>query len=160
MGLDIRAYSQCKFVAPQEGGDYEAHEDEHVLIDGVSFTDRLDGLPQGWYAVEGVAYGFDAGSYSGYNVWREQLCRAALDVGPEEVWSDPDRFSGKPFVELIDFSDCEGSIGPKTSAKLLADFVTHPDLPGTVVDGYFEDKYRAWQYAFTLAWQDGFVVFA
>ena len=28
-----------------------------------------------------------------------------------------------PFVELLNFSDCEGFIGPKTSAKLHADFL-------------------------------------
>lgn len=159
MGPDIQAFSQCRFVGPAVDDDYDEHED-HVLIYVLApFLDRLDGSPQGWYAVDGQRTYFRAGSYSGYNEWREQLCRAALGVFPRAIWDDPEGFAGKPFVELINFADNEGSIGPKTSAKLLTDFEQYPDLPSLVGDDYFERKYSAWRDAFALASDDGFVVF-
>jgi hypothetical protein len=133
MALDITAFSRARFVAPKADNDYEEHEEEHVYVYAVDWPERLDGREPGWYAVDGDAMHFRAGSYSGYNHWREQLCAAALGVHPKEVWEDPASFDGRPFVELINFADNEGAIGPKTSAKLLADFQRNPDLPGKVV---------------------------
>ena len=165
MGLDVQSYSRCRFVAPQVGDDYEEHdEEEHVLVYVLdAFLDRLDGQPQGWYAAEGESVDFHAGSYGGYNQWREQLSEAALGVHPKVVWDDPERFAGRPFVELINFADNEGAIGPITSAKLWTDFEEHQDLPERVEDdpfGYFAQKYDSWRDAFALAADDGFVVFS
>ena len=164
MGLDIRAYSRCRFVAQRVDGDYDEHEDKHVLVYVLdAFLERLDGKPQGWYAVDGESAHFHAGAYGGYNRWREQLCEAALGVHPKIVWDDPERFAGRPFVELINFADNEGAIGPKTSAKLLADFSQHPDLPGQVDNepfDWFERKYWEWHKGFALAADAGFVVFS
>ena len=59
-----------------------------------------------------------------YNAWRRHLSLLSLAVEPETVWEHPRRFRGKPFAELIDFPDASGTIiGPKTSAKLYADFL-------------------------------------
>jgi hypothetical protein len=109
-------------------------------------------------------HGFRAGSYGGYNTWRERLCRFALDVEPNDVWTDPKAFAGQAFVELINFSDAERSIGPVTSAKLAADFAAHYKrvaaraitLGDEEVD--FIDRYEHWRRAFELASADGFVV--
>lgn len=163
MGLDIQAFSRARFVAPKAEDDYEEHEEEHVYIYSLDWPDRLDGREPGWYAVDGEWMHFQAGSYSGYNRWREQLSEAALGVLPQAVWKDPDAFAGQPFVELINFADNEGAIGPKTSAKLLADFQRNPDLPSKVQDepfDWFDRKYREWSEAFALAADDGFVRFA
>jgi hypothetical protein len=163
MGLDIQAYSRCRFVAPQVDDDWEEHEDQHVLVYAVDWPERLDGMPPGWYAVDGESMHFWAGSYSGYNRWREQLSEAALGVFPQAVWKDPDAFAGQAFVELINFADNEGAIGPKSSAKLLDDFDQRPDLPDLVAEDrphrWFQQKYREWRDAFALAADGGFVVF-
>jgi hypothetical protein len=112
--------------------------------------------------------GFRAGSYSGYNWWREQLCQLALDVPPDDVWGDPEHYAGKPFVELINFSDCEGCIGPITAAKLAVDFREYGPRVRTgaakqITDdeerSYFLDTYNDWQQAFEIASRDGFVIF-
>ena len=111
---------------------------------------------------------FRAGSYSGYNWWREQLCRFALEVDPGRVWEDPDAFSGKPFVELINFSDAEGAIGPRTAAKLARDFQHHAARRGEWAERhlanpdertYFVGSYADWQHGFELAAQDGVLIF-
>lgn len=165
MGLDITAYSKCRFVAPRVDDDYEQYEEKHVLIVVAfeGFRARLDGRPEGWWLPEGDSLRFQAGSYGGYNEWREQLCRVALGATPSEVWSNYEDFAGRPFAELINFADNEGAIGPVTSAKLLADFENDPDLPTRLEDadpfGWFFDKYNSWRDAFRLAADDGFVVF-
>lgn len=111
---------------------------------------------------------FRAGSYSGYNWWREQLCELALECEPSEVWEDPEVYEGQPFVELINFSDAEGAIGPKTSAKLAADFRAHEPRVAAwaeehIVEGdnraYFIELFGEWKRAFELAAEDGFLLF-
>ena len=111
---------------------------------------------------------FRAGSYSGYNWWREQLCRFALEVEPGEVWEDPDAFAGKAFVELINFSDAEGAIGPRTAAKLARDFQNHAARRGEwaarhIANAdereYFVESYADWQHGFELAAQGGVLIF-
>jgi hypothetical protein len=121
MGLDILAVSKAEPVSCT--GD-EACEETHFTVG--SFRKRRDGLNPGCYVKGkgGREFGFRAGSYRGYSSWRTELCLLALGVMPEEVWGNPRRFRGKPFVELIDFPDGAGPvIGPKTSAKLHGDFV-------------------------------------
>ena len=121
MGLDIVAISKAKLVACQ-GGDKCPFSHYEVGFD----RKRKDGLTTGCYIKgEGGRSCFvgDA-SYSAYNAWRRHLSLLSLAVEPEAVWEHPRRFRGKPFAELIDFPDAGGTIiGPKTSAKLYADFV-------------------------------------
>lgn len=164
MGLDVSAYSYLEFVRPLGGGDDE--DEDLVRIYGVrGLPDRLDGQPQGYYRrlPESDDFYFSAGSYSGYNWWRAELSRFALKVEPGSVWGTGEqRFRGEPFVELINFSDCEGAIGPETSRKLAADFeawheraVAHSEkLGGQFWLPYFEN----WRKAFALAAGSGFVV--
>ena len=121
MGLDIAAISKAKLVACR--GDEEC-DDTHYCVG--SYRKRRDGLKSGCYIVGkgGRSFNFRAGSYVGYSEWICQLSLLSLAVEPEEVWDHPRRFRCKPFVELIDFPDSVGPIiGPKTSAKLHADFV-------------------------------------
>lgn len=116
-------------------------------------------------------FSFRAGSYSGYNAWRQRLCRLALGVDCGDVWDSPDLYAGKPFVELIDFSDSNGFIGPEASSKLRSDFVR---FAGEVEKGlkkgkeggnlseddeWFAESYRDWQKAFSLAADGGVVIF-
>ncbi len=121
MGVDVVAISKARAVACQ--GD-EACDETHYGFG--SYPKRNDGLKTGCYVVGkgGRSFGFRAGSAAGYNHWRRELSLLAVGVEPEEVWEHPRKFQGQPFVELIDFPDGVGpSIGPKTSAKLHADFV-------------------------------------
>lgn len=163
MGLNIRAFERLELVAtrPTNGwADDDWDDDGSVILspahgfaeatDGVEAT---DGMVPGKYAIHGEQIHFRAGSYSGYNGWREWLA-AQVGTTPRAVWSDP---KPGPFVELINNSDCEGFIGPKTAAKLARDFQEHA---GRIVgDDYEVQRYRDWQRAFELAANGGAVKF-
>lgn len=101
-----------------------------------------------------VTHDFHAGSYGGYNRWREDL-RNQFNPG-----HDPNG----PFYELIWFADNEGSIGPEAAADLLVDFRTHADEyagrhPHPGVDDWYKASYVDWTRAFELAADGGLVRF-
>ena len=117
MGLDTSAYSKIK---------QEKHGDIYIGRD--EFGTRPD-LSEGEYVEsdDSIYRGFRAGSYSGYNRWRENLSMSIHGVMPSIIWNSPEKYAGKEFFEIINFSDCEGCFGPKFSAKLHADFVNNRD---------------------------------
>lgn len=153
MGLDIVYYTNIEYI-----GSIEEHEDAQIHLRQDHFS-RGDGLKEGAYTAN-YGGGFGAGSYSGYNNWRDQLAQKVLEMTSEEIWLEGD--SSKPFIELINFSDCEGYIGPKTCAKLAKDFneyeekaKKHPPLE----DDWFIKKYQEWKTAFNVAADNGVVIF-
>jgi len=166
MGLDITAVNRLKLIENYtEGTDgfYVGHTD-------ACFLSRTDGLQRGTYEY-GESMGFCAGSYGGYNTWREQLAILAGCYEPtlhESGYDTKGRMlysagawaaTGGAFWELINFSDCEGVIGPKTSAKLAKDFADFQSKADQHPDEYFRRKYSEWRQAFELASDDGAVSF-
>jgi len=181
MGLDITAYEHVELA---EGITIDAlrelnwvhplyDTDGIVLLYYAGFPERSDGLVEGLYRTSGECEAFAAGSYSGYNEWRESLA-ALVGTTPQAVWSarreqwEPGKErvgQPVPFVELIDFADNEGFIGPKTSAKLHADFVDHgvkaaeAHASNSQDDRWFLRKYLSFTKAFGLAARGGVVRF-
>jgi len=160
MGLDITAYSKLQPTGDPEGEWLGGNDSE--------FKSRADGLEAGRYDHD-KSIGFRAGSYSGYSEWRNELAKLAgyPAVRHESGYKPPEdlhsagaweRTEG-PFWELIHFSDCEGVIGPKTSAKLAADFATFQEKADAHPDQWFRDRYAKWREAFELASNDGAVAF-
>lgn len=147
-----RAAIDDRVAALRGGLKPECPGDLAVLSDARAVTEEL---------------GFQAGSYSGYNRWRENLCLFAHGVDPETIWFAEDVWEGKPFFELILFSDAQGTIGPETSAKLAKDFAFYElhclsraqEIPDEGEREWFIEKYEDWRAAFELAAQDGFVIF-
>ena len=133
------------------------------------FVKRLN-IDEGYYKKdEGYEYfSFRAGSYSGYNQFRELLCESILYVKPEKVWENCESYIGKPFYELINFSDCEGTMGPIVSKKLHEDFIKHRDKFETylknIEDGVFVNYYMNVNNSFTKAFEmtseGGVLIFA
>lgn len=172
MGLDISVYQKVNFVTSKdellllEAGvtetEIDSYYDRYVWIYvNPSFAKQADGLKTGFYTGNYVN-GFRAGSYSGYGYFREKLSRLALDVEPAQVWNNPDNFVDKPFVDLINFSDCEGVIGPETSARLFRDFERHLERAKTFPKeneyDFFLNTYLSFMNAFELASKDNGVV--
>lgn len=166
MGLDITFYRALGKPTPctDESGEC-GHEDLWVNSD---FPAQSDGLKTGHYEAAEDSGRFRAGSYSGYNAWREQLAQLAgyeateyARFGTTEPLHAATVWNGAtgPFAELINFSDCEGVIGPTTSAKLAKDFAEFDEKARATFDKYNYDKYRKWQKAFESASQNGAVVF-
>jgi hypothetical protein len=110
MGLDIVAYKGLTKT--------DAEENIHVSRDEFGYNDDLE---KGWYDCAD-SFHFRAGSYSSYNNWRRVLCEAIHGMTDIEFWKDQDSLVGSAFFELINFSDCEGQIGPKVSEKLYQEF--------------------------------------
>jgi hypothetical protein len=164
MGLDIVYFTNVQALAPP--GDVEsvaewANENQAIryyVLDGME--GRLAGLDAEWVRGE-FAGMFRAGSYSGYNQWRDLLARTVLGVGAGEIWASAHGLEGKPFVELIDFADNEGCLGPVVCAKLNTDFETHRNefINGAGVDDYDVELYDKWAEAFAATAEGGIVGF-
>ena len=158
MGLDINAYKKLTEV---ENPQWDENAEELLNWESeVQFGESMDwsekhfkGRGEGIdskkvYKWEDV-YEFRAGSYSGYNVWRDEL----------------ERFSeGNQFYELINFADNEGVIGYVVSEKLYNDFKDNElrakEYSKNISDGeYWFEKYKEWEKAFEYAKEGGAVEF-
>jgi hypothetical protein len=176
MGLDIQAASHLRYVGPIPDYDELGRLEEQINAEGKCLDDvyfrlrpndegwesRLGGLEPGLYEVTPATrqHAFRVGSYGGYNEWREQLSQYALGVTPEAVWVSPDEYAGRPFVELINFTDCDGRIAGRVAAKLAADFRAHAAGFERFVAGAADADgclrvYREFATAFGLAEQQG-----
>lgn len=182
MGLDITAYEKVELRA-QDLDDEAAYALVHELDEQgvrdvtiwysrdfieraaplvVPSTKRLANV----YVSTGAVRVFGAGSYSGYNRFREWLCDMAGIATPRAQWADPEHYDLLPFHELVNFSDCEGVIGSTACAELAKDFADYQgkadvyDGPGSEFDrDWFRRKYADWRKAFELAEHGGCVEF-
>ncbi len=170
MGLDISVYRKAILVnnveVDEDGEPVDTALRKAYYNDDLTrlfrlreaydvFDAQADGLEPGFYLFED-SMGFRAGSYGGYNGWRSTLAT----VGG---YTADDAHSGKvlagPFFELVNFSDCEGTIGPVTSAKLLNDFILLQERAESMMNDYEFAKYKEWTEAFQMASDGGFVSF-
>lgn len=164
MGLDITAYSKLSRlnVKTENGVLFDAETGAEIeLYCYVSnledFQDRAATLENGGYYAYSQSMAFGAGGYGTYNDWRNRL--AALAGYPqvngrhdEGAWVT----THGPFWELINFSDCEGTIDSAVAAKLLRDFDEYDSKAmGQTEDFYL--RYSFWKRAFALAADGGAV---
>ena len=194
MGLDVSAINGLKRIPNEEVPydmepytdqfyEWEQEEDTYIkYIDRKNgyfeeyWSNHLDPFKTGYYRDEGEAeHSFRAGSYGYYNNWRKLL---ALSIGFEniaDIWSQGPYNEDIPFIELLDFSDADGSIGPMVSEKLYNDFEGMQDkvfefidnLMFGVVKGHklsmtqvsdFKEVYKDWKTAFDIARDNGLVI--
>jgi len=151
MGLDI---SYGKIVKEKElNEDLEIHYDNEELIINQPFKFQLGSLKEDKAYETEMIGSFCAGSYGGYNGWRERLFSLVNDGNIQEYWDKSNDLIEKyleinllnesePFFELINFSDCEGVIGPEVSNKLHIDFETYNNLAKERMDDYDYDLYQ------------------
>jgi hypothetical protein len=175
MGLDVEAYSKAEYLETM--GNVEEWEDKYWMHenepDGIKteiarhwiseYADRARPIVEnGVYKINGEQFSPWGSAYSAYNRWRAWLSQTMLNADPREVWRNEAKYSGAPFYELINFSDCEGIIGPVVAKKLAADFASHQwkaDHFGQDENGWYARKYADWRKAFELAADDGFILF-
>lgn len=166
MGLDIIVYAKVQRIEPQP--EYEdCPKGVARLIINMDFPGRAGELQDGFYTY--ATHGsFAAGSYGGYNIWRNQLAALAgypaiinQEHEPPEVSNAAGAWQAKegPFWELINFADNEGTIGAAVAAKLAKDFGEFQSKADAHPDEYFRTKYTAWRRAFELASDGGAVSF-
>jgi hypothetical protein len=161
MGLDIFAASKIKKISEEFNRDFEDLEVEGEVV-RVMINDSFvshDHLTNGIYSYEGESIDFCAGSYGTYGGFRSDLCMLAHKVTPNIIWNNPDIYKGSDFYELINFSDCEGVIGPTTASKLLSDFKKHREEFMIERDVWDGEKYDNWIKALEIASNDGMLIF-
>ena len=174
MGLDISYASKVDFENRRDPDDES--EDILYLYPNDSLLDQSEGIQSGEYTCEGIQDYFRAGSYSGYSGWRRMLA-SLIGWKIEDLWIRVETLVHRnesindvldendnskvniPFVEMLHFSDCEGFIGPKTSAKLHADFLEWDEKAKNFEDSYFYELYEKWTKAFEVASDGGCVIF-
>lgn len=157
MGLDIRAFKRLKEVKNPKFDEYVElidYENQWQPGAGMEWSESVwpgkgkPIAPKSVYEWEDC-YCFRAGSYSGYNWWRDCL----------------NEFSGNvAFQELIDFADNEGVIGSELSKKLYEDFHIYHDKAKEYSEkisngSWWFEKYCEWERAFEMAKDDGAVEF-
>ena len=124
MGLDISAYSNIKRSEVQDPDDYDSIR----IWKQQYFPDHCELEEGNWEETPDTrTHQFRAGSYSGYNTFRNILALCTLGVKAETVWEAEDIYMNRPFFNLLNFSDCEGIIGPDYSASLFEDFRDNRD---------------------------------
>lgn len=165
MGLDCHAFKNAKLKrkapdgVPPSGGEYDlAYIDGDEIIYFTDFPERLDGQPKGVYSGERLP-SFRAGSYGGYNRWREKLSQMAIGVDPQTVWDNWKKYKDEPFALLIHFSDCEGAIGPESSLILHGQFEAWREQARDEMDRWEFEVYEDFAKAFEEVAGNGFVVF-
>ena len=160
MGLDIFAIEKAVKIAEYDG-DIEklAEEGNVVRVHQVGEFRAHDHITSGIYRWEGRSMDFGAGSYSTYNGFRTDLCVIAHEVFPTVVWKNPEIYEGGDFYELINFSDCEGAIGPTTAQKLLSDFKKHRNHYCEESNAWDCERYNHWIEALEIAANDGMLIF-
>lgn len=174
MGLDITAVRGASLLAPhpQDEKDWDEkccygtgewkRNRYHLSHDNGEFPEQGEGILRGCYSVR-EHFHFRAGSYSGYSAYRRHLAAAVgvMDLG--RWWQKP---TVVPFAEQLNFSDCEGVIGPQTATKLLKDykewvqpFRRQIQRAAPMELEWYEQCYQNWIRAFQMAADGGFVVF-
>lgn len=169
MGLDISWYRNLHEPLPfdrNSGDDLDDtfYHTRTTFTDHPSFEGRIQGIDPNLSYKYDERGGFHAGSYIGYYHWRNTLAEMAgwpekRDGNGEKTYC-VDAWEGEdgPFAELINFSDCEGTIGPVVSAKLAKDFADYQEK-ADAEGGDFAGRYALWRNAFEQAAQNGAVDF-
>jgi hypothetical protein len=162
MGLSIEAYKKLKIVS--EGRDFESDTPEGMVRiyhvpESLAASDRMK---EGIYKIEGSWFKSPNMSCTGFGIWREDLARMT-GTTEKQIQEHPEQFTS--FVELINFPDNEGTIGPKTCAKLFRDFVEWEDRAAAFADSLMNpedwmDRYVLFRDAFALVGRQGALKFA
>ncbi len=165
MGLDVIAYRKIEAIDDGE------REDEGTYIHAENFEGRLDGILPGYYNLQEPAEAHFRMSYGSYSRWRECLAQSVLAYAPidspTEDWQRRYPYTAHvvleadsgPFYELINFTDCDGFIGPKTAQKLAAHFTLYESRLSEHYDKEFFKKFLTLKSVFLSVGPKGVVCF-
>lgn len=170
MGLNITAIADIgekvanNWIGWRTETDYP--DDDVCFISEGHHSRQAEGY-DGVYLQDGLTHKFAAGSYIGYNTFRGFLTQAIYGKDPEEIWTESSDVGwGDPFYEIIDFTDCNGVVGPETSAKLFQDFDEYEEQFKNYAQENCENKcekivrlYGRFRAAFKVASDTGVVIF-
>jgi len=151
MGLDVTAYKNIKIV--------EDEEPEYYFSNTGFPQSNMKYLENREIQIEfDEDFHFRAGSYSGYNQFRNELCKIANNITAKELW-DLDNESFKLFYWLINFTDCDGYIGASYCKILYDEFVKYEDEVKSNLQEYYHIIYDNFKEAFRIGSVNGLVSF-
>lgn len=175
MGLDVVVFRNLKKIGKADN-DRECVEGQWYPGNSMRWSERyFPGRGEGIecdaiYEYEDY-HSFRGGSYSDYNWWRKRLevfsklikdrkMIESINVEPLLKYES----ENNPFIELIDFADNQGVIGPIVSKKLYEDFIKYNkeaiEYSKSFEDGdYWLEKYNDWKEGFKFASETGAVEF-
>jgi len=120
------------------------------------FEAQADGIQDG-QTFRVLASGGPSLGYGAYNAWRDQLAKRYSERGLIERHTNGEDVQA-PFLELINFPDHEGTLGPQTSAKLAQDFARFA-VDARQDTKWFAKIYSSFHLAFASAAWTGAVEF-
>lgn len=178
MGLDIHAisgivtkvtdpiayeFNELLMAEPDEfyvNADFPEHAAEFGIKSGPVEYIKTD---------ESKEHDFNVGSYSTYNKLRNILCLAIHGTEVEKVWDNYSKFNKKALWELLNFSDCEGTIDSVVSTKILKDlndnktkfskYIKDSTDIGDMDTEHYISTYDSLIKCFTLGADGGIVIF-
>lgn len=162
MGLQITAYNRLELVegCKEQEKDYFENVNSRVitLFDNPEFPFHIGTLNgQSLYKVKGQSFSFRSGNTKSFKDWKEWLAKVGGYGSLSDAWKS--KHYG-PFLELLNFSDSEGTIGPVLARKLSQDFNDYEkfakEKSNDLTYGY--EFYKNWKKAFNLAAKDNGVV--
>lgn len=162
MGLQITAHNRLELVDDCKIEEKEYFENTHsrviTLFDNPEFPYHIGSLKgQTLYKVKGQTFSFRSGNTRSFKDWKEWLAKVGGYNNLSDVWKTKQL---GPFIELLNFSDSEGTIGPILSRKLSQDFNDYENnaiaMGGDLAYGM--DFYKNWKKAFNLAAKENGVV--
>lgn len=181
MGLDIYAYGKTVCISnglingepinPQTGEVWEDYEDGVIPYANSHYKKQAQGIKSHEYYTYEESLQFWSTGYGFYSSWREELAKlAGYEPLPfEQIKGNPSssimsytegaisKKSG-PFIDLIDFSDCEGSIDSQTCKVLLEDFKKFQNK-ALLKEEWFKIGYNKWINGLNMAVNEGFLIF-
>jgi hypothetical protein len=117
MGLNVSGISNIE-QTEEEGLFYLEISSEKTKYTNIHNYD------EGWYdkTNESEDHVFRAGTYGGYSQFRNLLSLSIYGCSSEYIWDNEEEFVLTPFIEIINFTDCEGYLGASVAEKLYSDF--------------------------------------
>jgi hypothetical protein len=175
MGLDVTAYKQITKLdavfdasgEPINPTTREPYGDYFHAVVNHDFPGREEGLDDGAVYSYADAMGGWSGGYGRYNHWRDDLAKLAgyplgtyKQFGQDHPSYCAECWAGAkgPFSELINFTDCDGVIGPVVAAKLAKDFAEFDERAKAMGEDFYE-RYAEWRAVFEFAADNGAVDF-
>lgn len=143
LDYDIRVCANADFPGREEGVVDRAYYKGDFSVSARWGYGRYNALREELAKLAG----YPAGQYEQYGMVRDSFCTT--------LWAG----AQGPFAELINFSDCEGVIGPVVSKKLASDFAEFQSKADAHEAEMFRDFYSTMRQAFELASENGFVDF-
>jgi hypothetical protein len=119
MGLDISAYKNIRPAVPSDSASVRLYSNENFPIQSENLIPGLVGFEE--------KISVRVGSYHTFSAFREDLCRAALNMSIYDLWKNPSPHLSRPFERLLNFSDCSGWMDNITCARLYGDFEQYHD---------------------------------